>query len=167
MPGRCCGTCAASSVHPVAFWDSCCLSGSKFLWHISPGLAYCSLGYGPSWMCCLSNSLFSPLGTCGVVSAASSPLCPTKALCAALSEARRFRLPSGGLLQPFKSCCPFFRMHSLFLFLGVLVFCFGSGHSLNLCRNLFLKRVQLLTYRRQLCSSCDGSESFCIWRGLC
>lgn len=158
VPGRCCGACAASSVQPVAFWDSCCLSCPKFLWHISPGLA--SLGSVTSWMCCLSNSLFSPLGTHEVVSAASSPLCPTRALGAALSEAKR-------LLQPFKSCCPFFRMHYLFLFLGVLVFCLGSGHSPNLCRNPILKLVQLLTYHRQLCSSCDGSESFCMWRGLC
>lgn len=150
-----------------AFWDSCCLSCSKFLWHVSPGLTYCSLGSVTPWMCCFVKFLIFSTRNLWSCFCCFFPLCPTKALCAALSEAKRFRLLSGGLLQPFKSCCPFFRMQSLFLFLGVLVFCLGSGHSPNLCRNPILKLVQLLTYHRQLCSSCDGSESFCMWRELC
>lgn len=50
-----------------------------------------------------------------------------------------------GSYSHLRAAACFLRMHYLFLFLGVLVFCLGSGHSPNLCRNPILKLVQLLT----------------------
>lgn len=112
-------------------------------------------------------SLFLPPWSCGVVSAASYSPYLTKALSVALSEGERLGLLSGGVTQAFKSCCPIFRWQYLFFFSRVLVSSFRSGCNPNLCRDPILRLVQMLTQQRQLCSSWDGSDSFCVWRQLC
>lgn len=138
-----------------------CLPCSKFLRHVYPVLTYCF----PGSVFHILNLLFvkflyflhhEPVGLFLLL----PPSC---------TQLRRFPPPCQRMRS--QGCSPhgshrhlraaacFLGWQSLFVFSGALVSCFRSGCNPNLCRDPILRLVRMLTSQRQLCSSCDGSDS--------